>query len=74
MLETHEQLKKHVIAVAKSFQEIQRLDEAAVVGMGGGVREFLEGLLEEVLVRVEAGDDWKRFDVHEVVIMLIEIA
>ena len=39
------------------FYEIQKCDEECPVGMGGGVTEFLEGLLEEVLVRVEASDE-----------------
>lgn len=37
--------------------EIEKLDEEAPVGMGGGVNAFLEGFLEEVLVRVEPEDE-----------------
>lgn len=57
MLETHEKLRKLVGKAAVTFQEIQRLDEDAPVGMGGGVREYLEAFLEEILVRVEVGDE-----------------
>lgn len=57
LLETHEKLRKLVVRAASTFQEIQKLDDEAPVGMGGGVKEFLEGFLEEVLVRVEAGDE-----------------
>lgn len=56
LVETHEKVRKLVVKAATTFQEIQKLDDEAPVGMGGGVREFLEGFLEEVLVRVEAGD------------------
>lgn len=57
MIETHEKIRKLVSRVAATFEEIQRLDESSQVGMGGGVREFLEGMLEEVLVRVEVGEE-----------------
>lgn len=57
LLDTHDKLRKLVIRAASTFQEIQRLDDEAPVGMGGGVKEFLEGFLEEILVRVEAGDE-----------------
>lgn len=57
LLESHEKLRKLVVRAASTFQEIQKLDDEAPVGMGGGVREFLEGFLEEILVRVEAGDE-----------------
>lgn len=57
LLDTHDKLRKLVIRAASMFQEIQRLDDEAPVGMGGGVKEFLEGFLEEILVRVEAGDE-----------------
>ena len=56
-IETHEKVKKLVGKLAATFQEIQRLDEETPVGMGGGVREYLEGFLEEILVRVEVGDE-----------------
>lgn len=56
-IHTHEELRKTVMKTAQAFQDLQRLDEHAPVGMGGGVREFLEGFLEEILVRVEAGDE-----------------
>lgn len=39
--------------IANQFKEIDRLDREERVGMGKEVDVFLEGLLEEVLVRVE---------------------
>ncbi|KAI9731052.1 MAG: putative protein serine/threonine kinase [Cirrosporium novae-zelandiae] len=53
-VETHERVKKLVIKAAGVFSEIERFDNQAPVGMGGGVKGFLEGFLEEVLVRVDA--------------------
>lgn len=53
----HEKVKKLVMKAAGVFAEIERWDREAPVGMGGGVDAFLEGFLEEVLVRVEAEDE-----------------
>jgi serine/threonine-protein kinase 24/25/MST4 len=53
----HERLKKLVIKAAGVFGEMERWDQEAPVGMGGDVGAFLEGFLEEVLVRVEAEDE-----------------
>ncbi|MCJ1397103.1 putative protein serine/threonine kinase [Xylographa trunciseda] len=53
----HDKLKRLVIKAAGVFSEIERWDKEAPVGMGGGVNAFLEGFLEEVLVRVEAEDE-----------------
>lgn len=53
----HEKLKRLVIKAAGVFAEIEKWDNEAPVGMGGGVGAFLEGFLEEVLVRVEAEDE-----------------
>jgi serine/threonine-protein kinase 24/25/MST4 len=53
-IHAHERVRKLVVKAAGVFAEIQKLDEATPVGMGGEVTEFLEGFLEEVLVRVEA--------------------
>jgi len=53
----HEKLKKLVIKTAGVFAEIEKWDNEAPVGMGGDVHAFLEGFLEEVLVRVEAEDE-----------------
>jgi len=52
--QTHEKLKKLVVKAAGIFNEIEKWDNEAPVGMGGDVSAFLEGFLEEVLVRVEA--------------------
>lgn len=53
----HEKLKRLAIKAAGVFNEIEKWDNEAPVGMGGGVNAFLEGFLEEVLVRVEAEDE-----------------
>ncbi|MCJ1262080.1 putative protein serine/threonine kinase [Lobaria immixta] len=53
----HEKLKRLVVKAAGVFAEIEKWDNEAPVGMGGGVGAFLEGFLEEVLVRVEAEDE-----------------
>ena len=55
--QSHERLRKLVVKAAGVFYEIQKWDQEAPVGMGGEVNEFLEGFLEEILVRVEAADD-----------------
>ncbi|EXJ75694.1 STE/STE20/YSK protein kinase [Cladophialophora psammophila CBS 110553] len=55
--QTHEKVRKLAAKVAGVFHEIQKCDEEFPVGMGGGVMEFLEGFLEEILVRVEAADE-----------------
>ncbi|MCJ1414995.1 putative protein serine/threonine kinase [Xylographa parallela] len=53
----HDKLKRLVVKAAGVFSEIEKWDNEAPVGMGGGVNAFLEGFLEEVLVRVEAEDE-----------------
>jgi serine/threonine-protein kinase 24/25/MST4 len=55
--QAHERIRKLVVKAAGVFNEIQKWDQDAPVGMGGEVNEFLEGFLEEILVRVEAADD-----------------
>ena len=54
--DAHDKLKRLVIKAAGVFGEIEKWDNDTPVGMGGGVLAFLEGFLEEVLVRVEAED------------------
>ena len=56
-VQAHERVRKLAAKAAGVFYEIQKCDEECPVGMGGGVTEFLEGFLEEVLVRVEAADE-----------------
>lgn len=53
----HEKLKRLVLKAAGVFAEIEKWDCEAPVGMGGEVNSFLEGFLEEVLVRVEPEDE-----------------
>lgn len=53
----HEKIKRLVYKAAGVFKEIEEWDRTAPVGMGRDVTGFLEGFLEEVLVRVEAEDD-----------------
>lgn len=55
--EVNERMRKLVQKAAGVLLEIQRCDEEAPVGMGNGVGDFLEGFLEEILVRVEAAED-----------------
>lgn len=53
----HDKIRKHVYKLANVCKEIDRLDKSEPVGMGKDVGTFLEGLLEEILVRVEPLDD-----------------
>ena len=53
----HEKIRKLIVKAASIFNEVEIRDTEAPVGMGGEVTSFLEGVLEEILVRVEAGDD-----------------
>jgi serine/threonine-protein kinase 24/25/MST4 len=53
----HEKLRKLVFKLAHVCKEIDQWDKQEPVGMGRDVDVFLEGLLEEILVRVEATDD-----------------
>lgn len=55
--ECHEQVKRLVGELAERFKQLDKWDERGEVGMGGEVAGFLEGFLEEVLVRVEPADD-----------------
>ncbi|KAI1621372.1 non-specific serine/threonine protein kinase [Exophiala viscosa] len=56
-MQTHEKVRRLAGKAVQIFQEIQEYDEECPVGMGGGVTEFLEGFLEEILVRVEAAEE-----------------
>jgi serine/threonine-protein kinase 24/25/MST4 len=53
----HERVKRLVEEISDRFIELDRWDAVGEVGMGGEVAGFLEGFLEEVLVRVEPADD-----------------
>ena len=55
--ECHDQVRQLVNEISDRFKELDRWDEQGEVGMGGEVAGFLEGFLEEVLVRVEPADD-----------------
>lgn len=55
--QAHERIRKLVLKAAGVFSEVQKWDQEVAVGMGGEVNDFLEGFLEEILVRVEAADD-----------------
>ncbi|KAF2728366.1 Pkinase-domain-containing protein [Polyplosphaeria fusca] len=55
--EVHENVKRLVNEISDRFKELDKWDQLSEVGMGGDVDGFLEGLLEEVLVRVEPADD-----------------
>ncbi|KAH0526684.1 hypothetical protein TsFJ059_009976 [Trichoderma semiorbis] len=53
----HEKVRKLVYKLAHVCKEIEYYDKAEPVGMGRDVGNFLEGLLEEILVRVEPLDE-----------------
>lgn len=53
----HEKIRKLVYKLAHVCKEIDHFDKAEPVGMGKEVGTFLEGLLEEILVRVEPLDE-----------------
>ncbi|KOS21097.1 Serine/threonine-protein kinase svkA [Escovopsis weberi] len=53
----HEKLRKLVYKLAHVCKEIDHYDKAEPVGMDREVGNFLEGLLEEILVRVEPLDE-----------------
>ncbi|KID72685.1 Serine/threonine-protein kinase svkA [Metarhizium brunneum] len=53
----HEKIRKLVYKLAYVCKEIDQCDKAEPVGMGREVGNFLEGLLEEILVRVEPLDE-----------------
>ena len=53
----HEKLRRLVYKLAHVCKEIDGFDKAEPVGMGRDVGTFLEGLLEEILVRVEPFDE-----------------
>lgn len=53
----HEKLRKLVYKLAHVCKEIDHFDKQEPVGMGKDVDVFLEGLLEEILVRVEPADE-----------------
>ncbi|KAK8256527.1 STE/STE20/YSK protein kinase [Phyllosticta capitalensis] len=56
-IDVHEHIRRLVGKAARIFAEIDAWDARAPVGMGEDVQGFLEGFLEEVLVRVEAEDE-----------------
>ena len=53
----HEKIRKLVYKLAHICKEIDHYDKAEPVGMGKDAGTFLEGLLEEILVRVEPLDE-----------------
>jgi serine/threonine-protein kinase 24/25/MST4 len=55
--ECHDNVRRLVGEITSRFSELDRWDEKGEVGMGGEVAGFLEGFLEEILVRVEPADD-----------------
>ncbi|KAJ9645140.1 Serine/threonine-protein kinase PAK 6 [Coniosporium tulheliwenetii] len=55
--QAHENVRRLVGKATKIFAEIDHWDNQQPVGMGDEVQGFLEGFLEEVLVRVEAEDE-----------------
>lgn len=55
--QANEKIRKLVYKLAHVCKEIDHYDKAEPVGMGKDVGGFLEGLLEEILVRVEPLDE-----------------
>lgn len=55
--ETHDKIRNLVFKLAYVCKEIDILDKTEPVGMGRDVKSFLEGLLEEILVRIEPLDE-----------------
>lgn len=55
--QAHERVRRLVIKAAGIFNEIERWDREAPVSMGGQNGSFLEGFLEELVVRIEPVDD-----------------
>ncbi|KAK4226832.1 kinase-like domain-containing protein [Podospora fimiseda] len=53
----HNKIRQLVYKLAHVCKEIDHFDKAEPVGMGKDVGSFLEGLLEEILVRVEPLDE-----------------
>lgn len=53
----HDKIRRLVYKLAHVCKEIDHFDKAEPVGMGKDVGTFLEGLLEEILVRVEPLDE-----------------
>lgn len=53
----HEKIRRLVYKLAHVCKEIDHYDKLEPVGMGRDVGSFLEGLLEEILVRVEPLDE-----------------
>ncbi|KAI5300955.1 putative protein serine/threonine kinase [Ascosphaera atra] len=52
----HDKVRRLVVKAATLLREIERWDDQEPVGMGAEVESFLEGFLEEILVRVEPVD------------------
>lgn len=55
--QAHDRVRKLVYKLAHVCKEIDHYDKAEPVGMGREVNNFLEGLLEEILVRIEPLDE-----------------
>ncbi|OJK05322.1 hypothetical protein ASPACDRAFT_74822 [Aspergillus aculeatus ATCC 16872] len=53
----HEMMESLVGDLCGMFTRLERWDNEAPVGMGAQVSSFLEGFLEEILVRIEPSDD-----------------
>jgi serine/threonine-protein kinase 24/25/MST4 len=55
--DVHENVRRVVHHLIEDFKSLDQHDSEGQVGMGGEVMNFLEGFLEEILVRVEPSDD-----------------
>jgi serine/threonine-protein kinase 24/25/MST4 len=54
----HETVKQITHNLINNFKDLDSWDARSQVGMGGEVSNFLEGFLEEVLVRIEPSDEY----------------
>jgi hypothetical protein len=53
----HDHIKDTSFRLIECFKDLDTWDEKSQVSMGGEVSSFLEGFLEEILVRVEPADE-----------------
>lgn len=55
--EGHDHVRRIVRNLIQGFRELDKWDQKTQVGMGSSAQNFLEGFLEEVLVRIDPDDE-----------------